>query len=124
MRNLQTPWPVTAAAEFWLDADPMPAATGSHCRTVTVGSQRSQKMLGVGPMFGYCWASVEKTGPTLTQHWANVSRSQRYRSFIPVTATRWGNESIPREGPDGEKKRHKNNNGKTEIEQLGIRHNL
>ena len=58
------------------------------------------------------------------EHWANVSRSQRYRSFIPVTATRWGNESIPREGPDGEKKRHKNNNGKTEIEQLGIRHNL
>ena len=27
----------------------------------------------IDPMLGYCWPAVSDVGPTLTQHWVNVS---------------------------------------------------
>ena len=33
----------------------------------------SQQTRGVGPMLGWCWASVVDDGPTSSQHWANAS---------------------------------------------------
>ena len=40
----------------------------------------SQRARDIYPMLGLCWATVSDAGPTLPQHWVNVSCLLRWRT--------------------------------------------
>ena len=54
-------------------------------RLVSMGSQQTRD---VQPMLVQCWPTVFDAGPTLFQHWVNVSCSRRWPNIVPTLAER------------------------------------